>query len=71
MELTLANQVCATIPKPFSISSCRQGEDCVMITSNSFNFSTVVEGEEGWVEITIEVTRTVAMMGMPSTMSIA
>lgn len=64
MELTLANQVCAHYTETLLNQFMQAGEDCVMITSNSFNFSTVVEGEEGWVEITIEVTKTVAMMGI-------
>ena len=34
------------------------GEDCGMITSNCFNFPVVTEdGEEGWVEITVKVTK--------------
>ena len=33
------------------------GEDCGMITSNSFNFPVVVEGEEGWVEVVVKVPK--------------
>ena len=28
-----------------------------MITSNSFNFPVVVEGEEGWVEVVVKVPK--------------
>lgn len=32
-------------------------EDLGMITSNSFNFPTVEDGEEGWVEIVVKVVK--------------
>lgn len=33
-------------------------EDCGMVASNCFNFPTVTEdGEEGWVEVTVKVTK--------------
>ena len=34
------------------------GEECGMIASNSFNFPVVsADGEEGWVEIVVKVTK--------------
>lgn len=34
------------------------GEDCGMITSNSFNFPVVADdGEEGWVEIVVKIPK--------------
>jgi hypothetical protein len=34
-----------------------KGEDCGMITSNAFNMPIVVNGEEGFAEITVKVTK--------------
>ena len=34
-----------------------KGEDCGMVASNSFNLPIVVNGDEGWVEIVVKVTK--------------
>lgn len=57
MKLNLANQVRAHYTENLFNQFVQAGEDCGMIASNSFNFPIVVEGEEGWVEITVKVTK--------------
>lgn len=57
MKLNLANQVRAHYTETLLNQFTQAGEDCGMIASNSFNFPIVVEGEEGWVEVTIKVTK--------------
>ena len=57
MKLSLANQVRAHYTETLLNQFVQAGEDCGMITSNAFNFPVVVEGEEGWVEITVKVTK--------------
>ena len=40
----------------FACEGSSDGEDCGMITSNSFNFPVVADdGEEGWVEIVVKI----------------
>ena len=42
----------------FRCDGSSDGEDCGMITSNSFNFPVVADdGEEGWVEIVVKVPK--------------
>ncbi len=57
MKLNLANQVRAHYTETLFNQFVQAGEDCGMIASNAFNFPIVVEGEEGWVEITVKVTK--------------
>lgn len=57
MKLSLANQVRAHYTEVLLNQFVQADEDCGMIASNSFNFPIVVEGEEGWVEITVKVTK--------------
>lgn len=57
MKLKLANQVRAHYAETLFNQFTQAGEDCGMIASNSFNFPIVAEDEEGWVEITIKVTK--------------
>lgn len=40
-----------------AIMSCFTEEDVGKIASNSFNFPVVEDGEEGWVEIVVKVTK--------------
>lgn len=56
MKQTLANVVRNTIvAKLFEQFSAQ--EDCGMITSGSFNFPVVQDGEEGFVEIIVKVPK--------------
>lgn len=42
----------------FACEDSSDGEDCGMITSNSFNFPVVADdGEEGWVEIVVKIPK--------------
>ena len=42
----------------FRCDGSSDGEDCGMITSNSFNFPVVADdGEEGWVEIVVKIPK--------------
>lgn len=42
----------------FRYNSSSDGEDCGMITSNSFNFPVVDDdGEDGWVEIVVKIPK--------------
>ena len=42
----------------FACEGSSDGEDCGMITSNSFNFPVVADdGEEGWVEIVVKIPK--------------
>ena len=56
MKLSIANAVrtelIASLLEDFS-----NREDCGMISSNSFNFPIVKDGEEGWVEIVVKVPK--------------
>jgi len=57
MKLALANAVrAAVIGKLFSFLAA-EGEDVGMITSNSFNFPAVFDGEECFVEVTAKVVK--------------
>lgn len=56
MKQTLANFVRnSVISKLFEQFSAN--EDCGMITSGSFNYPIVVDGEEGFVEIVVKVPK--------------
>ena len=58
MKLANANAIRASVVENlFAHMSDYCGEDCGMITSNSFNFPVVVEGEEGWVEVVVKVPK--------------
>ena len=58
MKLANANAIRASVVENlFTHMSDYCGEDCGMITSNSFNFPVVVEGEEGWVEVVVKVPK--------------
>lgn len=57
MKLNLANKVRSHYTETLMSQFSQAGEDCGMIASNSFNFPIVVEGEEGWCEITVKVTK--------------
>ena len=58
MKLANANKIRETeIRKIFDFYGGAEN-DCGMITSNSFNIPIVAEdGEEGWLEITVKVTK--------------
>lgn len=58
MKLANANAIRASVVENLFVHMndyC--GEDCGMITSNSFNFPVVVDGEEGWVEVVVKVPK--------------
>ena len=58
MKLANANAIRASVVENlFAHMSDYCGEDCGMITSNSFNFPVVVDGEEGWVEVVVKVPK--------------
>lgn len=57
MKLALANSVrTAIISKLYEFMS-NEGEDVGMVTSNTFNFPFVYEGEECFVEVTAKVVK--------------
>lgn len=58
MKLSLANQYrgeMVSILKDFL--SEKVGDDIGMVNSNTINFPIVVEGEEGWCEIVVKITK--------------
>lgn len=57
MKQTLANSIRSTVIANLFDHFSNKGEDCGMITSGSFNFPTVIDGEEGWVEIVVKVPK--------------
>lgn len=57
MKLALANAVRAEIVENLFDFMTERGEDCGMVTSNSFNFPVVREGEEGFVEVVVKVVK--------------
>lgn len=57
MKLASANKKRAELVNLLYAFFNERGEDVGMITSNSFNFPCVVDGEEGWVEIVAKVTK--------------
>ena len=58
MKLANANAIRASVVENLFVHmSDYCGEDCGMITSNSFNFPVVVDGEEGWVEVVVKVPK--------------
>ena len=57
MKLANANAIRTKIITDLFEHMSNVGEDCGMITSNSFNFPVVVDGEEGWVEVVVKVPK--------------
>lgn len=58
MKITSANAVRASyVENLFNHLQDYCGEDCGMITSNSFNFPIVINEEEGWVEVVVKVPK--------------
>lgn len=57
MKLALANAVRTMIIRKLYDFLLLEGEDVGMITSNSFNFPAVYEGEECFVEIVAKVVK--------------
>lgn len=57
MKLANANAIRTKVVADLFEHMSNVGEDCGMITSNSFNFPVVVEGEEGWVEVVVKVPK--------------
>ncbi len=57
MKLANANAIRSRIIVDLFEHMSNVGEDCGMITSNSFNFPVVVDGEEGWVEVVVKVPK--------------
>ena len=57
MKLANANAIRTRIVDDLFKYMSDVGEDCGMITSNSFNFPVVVDGEEGWVEVVVKVPK--------------
>lgn len=57
MKLANANAIRTRIIDDLFEHMSDVGEDCGMVTSNSFNFPVVVDGEEGWVEIVVKVPK--------------
>lgn len=56
MKLSNANAIRARIVRNL-FDQFSNTEDCGFIASNSFNFPVVEDGEEGWVEIVVKVTK--------------
>lgn len=57
MKLSNANVVRSTLVSELYKFFAEKGEDIGMIASNSFNFPVVEDGEEGWVEVVVKVTK--------------
>lgn len=57
MKLSNANLYRAETIAEIMAYFTEKGEDCGMIASNSFNLPIVVNGEEGFAEITVKVTK--------------
>lgn len=57
MKLENANKLRAKVLEAIMVQFVEAGEDCGQIASNSFNFPTVVEEEEGWVEIVVKIPK--------------
>lgn len=57
MKLSNANLYRAETVKTLMAFFEANGEDCGMIASNSFNMPIVVNGEEGFAEIVVKVTK--------------
>lgn len=56
MKLSNANTIRTRIVRDL-FDKFSDVEDCGFIASNSFNFPVVEDGEEGWVEIVVKVTK--------------
>ena len=57
MTIKNANVVRAQVISSLFKFMNEQGEDVGMITSNSFNFPVVFDGEEGFIEVTAKVVK--------------
>jgi len=58
MKLANANEIRKRYTETLLTLFHDKGEDCGMITSNSFNFPVVADdGEEGWIEIVVKVPK--------------
>lgn len=57
MKVSVANKLRARVVEGVLAYFVEANEDCGMIASNSFNFPVVEDGEEGWVEIVVKVTK--------------
>lgn len=57
MKLANANAFRARAVRALYDLKASEGEDVGFIASNAFNFPIVVDGEEGWCEITVKVTK--------------
>ena len=55
MKVAMANAIREHYIK--AVRSLFDEEDCGMISSNSFNFPIVWEGEESWVEVIVKVPK--------------
>lgn len=56
MKLVNANAVRSSLIEKL-YKEFSETEDVGMVSSNSFNFPVVEDGEEGWVEIVVKVTK--------------
>lgn len=56
MKLVNANAVRGSLIEKL-YKEFSENEDVGMVSSNSFNFPVVEDGEEGWVEIVVKVTK--------------
>ena len=58
MKLNLANKFRGElVAKMMDFLKAEVGDDIGMINSNTVNFPIVVDGEEGWCEIVVKVTK--------------
>lgn len=57
MKVAIANKLRARVVEGVLAYFVDADEDCGMITSNSFNFPVVYEGEEAWVEVVVKVPK--------------
>ena len=58
MKLNLANKFRGElVVKMMDFLKAEVGDDIGMINSNTVNFPIVVDGEEGWCEIVVKVTK--------------
>ena len=57
MKLALANKARAALIADIQSFLENRGEDVGMIASNIVNFPIVIDGEEGWIEVTVKVPK--------------
>ena len=58
MKTANANKIRAKATEVIMAYFVEAGEDCGMITSNSFNFPIVADdGEEGWIEVVVKIPK--------------